>query len=255
MVVPTTAISFFLSCLGLCFCGIRFFKAFQKIGGPRTGNRIGILLSTFFLATALQHGILALGSLWFADNPEALYITFTIDNIVLLLATALGVYLTFYILSPTTSPWPAVTGIFVLGVTVIISTIAVHPLPFINVNGGMEWNIPRWLSVILSYLIFLNIAPLPAIFIPAFLCAKSREVKSTSLVIIILSLLGIMNVSFRFLFPVSLTLDLRTRIFDIILAGIGLVLIVAFLPLPILIGLITKIQGYFGQKKDGGRLS
>lgn len=175
---------------------------------------------------------------------------FTLDHIVLTLATALGVYLTFYILSPTISPWPAVIGTFILGITVAISTIIVHPLPFLDANGGMEWDIPRWLSVILSYLIFLNIVPLLAIFASAFLLAKSREVKTTSLIIIILGLLGIANVFFRFLFPRGLISDLRSRVFDVTLAGIGLVFIALFLPPPILIGLISKIRNYFGKREN-----
>jgi len=81
MVITTTAIAFLLSGLGLVFCGLWFFKAFRKIGGLKSNNQIGILLSGFFLGNSLQHIILAIGGFFFAKNSDALQAILVIDNL------------------------------------------------------------------------------------------------------------------------------------------------------------------------------
>lgn len=229
MTLTTTGVGFLLSSLGLTFCGVRFFRAFQNIGSPGTKSQIGILLSTFFLGTALQHAVLAVAGLFFTGSSEALFVLLVISIFILTLVTALGVYLLLYILFPFVSPWQWVTSTLLFGATIVFFTIAAHPLPFIDSGLGIEWNMPHLLAVILSYLIFLNIGiPIP-IFINAYLLAKSRGVKIISMVIVLLSFLGIINVFIRFLLLENVNTDLRTRIFDVILTIIGLVFIVAFL--------------------------
>src|SRR3989338_11222576 len=157
MTITTTGIAFTLSTIGLVFCGLRFFGAFQKIGGLRSGSRVGILLSVLFFGTAFQHSILALGGLFFSGIPEALYAIFVVDIFVLALITALGVYLAIYILLPNFSPWFATIATFIFGVFVTGLVVIVHPLPFVNTADGIDWNISYWLGVSLYYLLLLNI--------------------------------------------------------------------------------------------------
>lgn len=64
------------------------------------------------------------------------------------------------------------------------------------------------------------------------IAAFGVEVKIVSLVIIVTALLGIVNIFVRFLFPEGSVTPLKTRVFDIILALIGLAFITVFLPPP-----------------------
>lgn len=244
MTITTTAIGFSFSSLGFAFCGIRFFNAFQKVGGSRAGRKIGILLSAFFLSNALQHGLLAIGSLFFAKNSEALYRVVVIDHLLLTIATLIGVYLVFYTIFPSISPWPAVIATSILGITVIGLTGITHPRPFVDLNGGVDWNMSPWLEFFLSYLLFSNIGALLAVFIHSFLQAKSREVKTISLIIVVLALMGLINVFRRFLLSGTMPNFLKTPIHDLTLAVIGLLFIGVFIAPPIVIKLISRIQDH-----------
>jgi hypothetical protein len=239
MVVTTTGIGFSLLALGLAFCGLRFFRAFQKLGDARKGSIIGMLLSTMFLNNALTLGILAAGAFFFSQNSEVLYTLLLLSHFPLGLAAALSAYLAVYINFPSVSPWPATVAASMLGIAVIILTIITHPLPFTNVSGGIEWNMSRLLAMVLSYLTFIPMGAELVIFIPSFLRARSREVKTVSLVIVTLALIGILNMSARFLLPYSVHDSLRTRIFDGMFTVMGLAFISVFLLPPVVVKWIS----------------
>lgn len=242
MMITSTAISFSLFSAGLAFCGIRFFKAFQKIGGSRAGRRIGILLSALFLSFALKFSVLAVGALFFVGKPEIFY-ALVIAHLFLALISVLGIYLVFYILFPSISPWPAVVAGFTLGMVVVALTILIPPRPFIDASGGVDWNLSRQLAIPLSYLLFFDIGTVFVIFTHSFLQTKTRGVKVISLIQMILSLIGIVNVFIRFLFPKGLVPEfLRTRVFDVTLATTGVIFLSIFLLPPIIIGWLSRVK-------------
>ena len=244
MTITTTGIGFSLLALGLAFCGARFFRAFQKIGGARAGNTIGVLLSLMFFSNALTVGILGAAALFFARDSEMLFRFLLASDVPLLLTAVLGVYLIFYILVPSASPWPAVGAVSLLGVAVMILTVITHPRPFMDASGGIDWNTPRILSVLLSYLIFIHIASPLIIFAHSFLHAPSREVKIVSLIQVVLASAGIITIAVRFLLPTNPVFDLvRTRASDVIFAGIGLTMIAVFTLPPILVRKSARMHG------------
>lgn len=243
MTITTTAISFFLSSLGSAFCGIYFFKAFQKIGTSETGKKIGILLSGIFLCFAIQLGTLAIGALFFIGKPGMFY-ALLIAHFLLVLVAIVGVYLFFYILFPLISPWPSIMGAFILGAIVIILLIMTDPHPLIDAGGGVDWNFSRLFSVFLSYLLFLDLGIVLTLFAHSFLQAKSRDVKIVSLIQVVLSGIGIVNIFMRFLLPKNSRISelLRTQIFDVTLAMIGIIFIAAFFLSPIMIKKLFKMR-------------
>lgn len=245
MTLTTTAIGFLFLSLGLAFCGLRFFRAFQKIGGQRAGRKIGILLSSMFFSNAVTVGMLGIGALFFGQNPEILYRILVISHFPLVLVGILGVYLVFHILFPSVSPWPAMTLVFILGIAVIIITIVTHPRPSIDASGGIDFNSSRLLSVLLSYLLFIGIGSFFAIFSHSFLRAKSREVRVVSFVLAAFALMGIINTFVRYLFPESFTPNFyRIRVYDMIHAFIGIVFISVFVLPPIVIKRISRIHDH-----------
>lgn len=243
MTATTTGIGFSLLSMGLIFCGIRFFKAFQKMGGLRAGTRVGILLSTMFISNATAVGILAVGDLFFTRSPKILYGFLLTSHFPLTLTAILAVYSLFYILFPSISPWPAVTGVSILGIIIIILTIVTQPMPFLDTSGGIDLNTSHLLSILLAYLIFIHIgAPLP-VFMQSFLRAKSREVKIISLIMLLLGVIGIINISVRFLISENVTLNfLRIRVSDIGFTAIGITFISVFLLPPVIIEYLSKVK-------------
>ena len=240
MAITTTGIAFSLSAIGLAFCGIRFFEAFQKMGGLRSGNRTGILLSMFYLGLSLQHAILAIGALFFSKFSEALYIFLIVDHVILSIVTALGMYLTFYIFSPKFSPWPATIVIFLFGIFVAGLIAITHPLPFVTATSSVDWNMSYQLNIWAYYLLIINIGLPFIIFSKNFFLAKTKEVKNVSLIIMIIQFLGIINVSILFT-KIFIKNEVKNQIFDIVLVVIGLLFIGAFLLTPVVIGWKAKI--------------
>lgn len=243
MTITITAIGFSLLSIGLAFCGLRFFRAFQKIGGARAGRKIGILLSSMFFSNAVTVGILGVGSFFFAQNPEMFYRFLVVSHFPLAFTGILSAYLVFYIFFPSISPWPATILTFILGIAVIILTIITHPRPFIDAGGGFDFNFSRWLSISLSYLLFIIIGSSFAIFTHAFLQVKSPEVRVVSFILAALALVAIINTSVRYLFPDGAVPNfLLTRIYDLIHAFIGIVFISVFVFPPIVIKWISRVQ-------------
>ncbi|TSC78754.1 MAG: hypothetical protein G01um101433_86 [Parcubacteria group bacterium Gr01-1014_33] len=245
MTITTTAIGFSLSSIGLAFCGIHFFSAFRKIGGLRAGSRIGILLSALHFGFVLVNGTMAIGTLFFATNPQMLYVFLLVANFFLMITAVLGMYLVFYILFPLISPWPGMILAFTLGTALILITIRTHPHPFIDASGGIDLNFSRGLSILLSYLLFIGIGSFFAIFSHSFVRAKSREVRIASFILAALAIIGIMNIFIRFLLPVGIAPDpLRTRVFDMTQTFIGVIFISVFVLPPIILGWLSKTKNH-----------
>jgi len=251
MVITTTGIAFILSSLGLAFCGLHFFKAFKNISTKQDHSRIGFLLSSHLIASASVLGILGLGSLIFAKNPEALYYILLISHFPLIIGASIGIYLIYYIFFPRISPRFTVAIAVLLGITIIASTVITHPLPFLNASGSIDWNMSRWLSVLLSYLVFLQIGSTLYIFYKLIFFAPSRMVRNFSLFIAIFSFFALVNHLIRFTFFAIESADLRTRIYDLVLAFIGISFIIGFLIFPFIRTRISRFsKNHLGEDGD-----
>ncbi len=245
MTLTSTGIAFSISSIGLAFCGIRFYEAFKKMGGSSSGRQTGILLSIFYLSLSLQHAILAIGGLFFANSPETLYVILSIDHILLGLITALGMYLMFYIFFPRLSPWPATYAILILGIFVAWLTVVTHPLPFVTEANNMDWNLSYQLKIWTYLLLVINTGLPFVIFSRNFFFAKTRQVKNISLIIMSIHFLGIINISILFNKILAIN-EVKNEVFNTILIVIGLLFIVAFLIMPLIMKWkIKKIEKQF----------
>lgn len=240
MVITTTGIAFTLSSLGLAFCSIRFFGAFQSIGSETRLNKSGLLLSTYFLLTSMQHGIMASGSLFFANNPEALYATLVFVNLLLTLLAPFAVYLTLYILKPKFNSWALVLSALALGIYATAQTLELHPLPFMTSGHSIDWNTQPSLQIFLNLLLIVSIGT------PIFLFAKilfgnfSKNVRRIFLILTFVHVAGVINVTILFGRWLFGDYDITNRIFDVILIIIGMVFVAVFLIAPLVFGLRKK---------------
>jgi len=245
MVITTTGIAFTLSSIGLIVCSFWFYKAFQKIREERPGGKIGVLMSALFLSIAIQHSILAFGGLFFASNPEALYAILTIDYFLLSIVSAFSVYMLFYIISPKLSPWPPTILTLLIGIILVSLIIEVHPLPFINTENSIDWNMPQSLDSLAYFLLLFNIGSIFIIFSKNFFNTETRYVKIVSLVISVLAFVGIINISLLFT-PLLSSPSQRNLFFDMIMGGVGLIFIVVFVSISFIISHRSK---HFRQEK------
>ena len=71
-----------------------------EINKAKSASNIGLLLSILFIAEALKHGVLGVGSIFLVHNSEGLFICLILANFLLMFVATLGVYLVFYILFP-----------------------------------------------------------------------------------------------------------------------------------------------------------
>jgi len=227
MVVTTTGIAFLLSSIGLAFCGIRFFGAFQRLDPSKSLS--GVLLSAYYLATSTQHGILAISCFVFATNSEALY---AIQVIVLFsdsLLAAFGVFLFFYILLPGYTRKPFVLIVLLFGLFVTYVGVVAHPAPILAANNTINWNNPLPLNILINLLLLISIGALLPIYLKNYFLAETKNSKKIFGGLVLLHFLGMVNVTILFLINYASLDYLRNRIFDIILMSIGLIFLTIFL--------------------------
>lgn len=224
MVITTTAVGFIVLSLGLALCGWMFFKAFRKTAGD---SRVGFLLSAIFLGFSLQNGIVGLGMLFFANNPEILFYTLILSHFLLVLLGILGIYTSYYIFSPKISPLFLIIVEIILGILAIIILVVDHPQPFLTIKRGIDLDSNFLTSFTIFYLLFVSIGSTVYIFTKLLFQSKSRQIRLLSLVLSLLGILGILNIFIRFVVLYSGTVEWRTRIFDIGLGIIGAIFIIA----------------------------
>lgn len=234
MVITTTAVGFLLLAIGKATCGFRFLDTVYKSGEIRRGSKIGIMLGIFFLLFAIDDNIIAFASFYFAEYPALFIILLTISYFFLSAVAALGIYLNFYILFPKTNPWPATIATLIFGLYVVFVSTIYPQHPFLNSKGGIDFDIPRPLAILIFCLLFIAIGSTFSIFARTFVYAKSLDVKVTSAVLAFLASVGVINVGFRFV-VFSITGDVRIQIFDAGVGFIGMSFILASLLLPAII--------------------
>ena len=230
MFIPTTSIAFILLSVTLGFCGVRFFKAFQRNRVLQENSRIGFLLALYFFGFAFQTGIiLGLGTLLFASSSQGLYFIVLSANIFLSFLAVFSVYIAYYIFHPQASPLPVMISVFSLGFFTVALTIAFHPVPFVTPAIGVDWNMPLPLSLSLFYLLLTSIGVQLYIFTNLFLRATTREIKVLSFLVAALALGSMIDAFLRFVLFHTATADFRTRIYDLVNGLIGLGFIVAII--------------------------
>ena len=263
MTFTTTGLAHSLTSLGLIFCAFWFFKAFQHIGGLRSGRPLGILLSLLALGIAFNQSLFALGSLFFVKNPEAFYAIIVVANLVSAITAALGVYLAFYVLLPKFSPWPATIIVLIYGLFVTTLLLITHPQPFITPNGSVDYGISRSVKPFFYYLWLITVGSPFLIFTKNFFSAVSKDVKMVSLIIVLATIFGFINTSVYYFSGIFKFIDdVRVFAYDGTLSIVGILLIMGFLIIPIVRGWIgrsaenTTSQKSDSQKSDvrGGKI-
>jgi len=232
MQITTTAIAFLSLAAGLWICGFWFLKVWRRSENKTpTNKKISLLLTLLFANFGLQNAIMGGGAALFPGNPEALYWSLAISHFFLITAALIAVYTSYYIFSPHLSPLFPMILAGVVGVAMHIGTILDHPLPYITPAGGIEWNMSYWLSVLVFLTLFISIGGNFYIFWNLFRRAKTKEVRNLAFILALAAFLGVVNVFIRLV--ILENESVRTRLFDLLLATIGIIFIGALLIWPL----------------------
>jgi len=208
-------------------------------------------LSVFALGLAFNQSLLGLGSFFFVENPEAFYAIIVTSTLVLAVTAALGVYLTFHVLLPRFSPWPATIIALFYGLFVTTLMLITHPQPFMTASRSVDYGISRSVELIFYYLWLLIVGSPFLIFTKNFFSAVSRDVKIVSFIIMAATFIGLINVSIDFSGFFKITEDVERAAYDLTLSIIGILLIIGFLIIPIVRGWMNRAKNIPSQKPDG----
>jgi len=233
MTITTTGIAFLVSSIGLAFCGIRFFEAFKGVGVVHPSKKTGILLSSFFVVLSLQHGVISLGSLFFGYSSYGLLLVNVVDVLVLTVAASLGVYIMFYIIFPSISPWSSVFSILLFGLFVAVLMFFSGSEPFINSAGNIDWDFSKVSAFGFLYLLLVSLIAPIVIFGKNYLISSNMKVKTISSILVFVHILGIINVSLLMGKYVSISENTEIFFFDKMLFFIGVVFVLTFFVQPI----------------------
>ncbi|MEK7187550.1 MAG: hypothetical protein AAB691_01725 [Patescibacteria group bacterium] len=230
MVVTTTAIAFIVLSAGLGFCGWWFLRAFRKSGGLKNNQKIGFLLSLFFLGFSLHSFVVGLSGLFFPYS-EIYFSLLVFTHSLLGLLALLGVSMIYHIFLPKSSVYSALLPVFFLGVLTIFITVLIHPEPTITGGNSLDFNLGPILSFCVWILSLISIGMPLIVFSRLFLFSKDVELKILSLLISVLAFLGIFNVSIQLLKFLDISENVRSKMFDagISLVGVGFVIFLASL--------------------------
>lgn len=241
MTITTTAMGFSLLSLGLGFCGLRFFHAFQKMAAARHGRRTSILLYLFLFNFALVTGMLGLGSLFFAEKQKIFSAIILTSNFFLTSTAVLGMYLVFYIFLPTVSPWFGTIPAFLSGAILIALSFLSSPQPFVTETRVVDLDLSRGASIALAYTLFFSIGSIFVIFSRLARDAKTFEVRMISWIMAVSAFAGIMNAFIRYLLPERIgTNFLSAGLYDTVHIVSGLIFIVLFTLTSLVLGRIKK---------------
>lgn len=247
MVITSTAVAFMLLSLGLAVIGWRFLKSFRRAGSSKIGSKTGLWLSLCFAATAMHNGTLGLGALFFATDPEALYIITIIAHIFLTLLAVIGIYTAYYIFLPHVSPKFSIAITVMISILGLVTAIHAHSQPFLTPQKGIDWNMNFSFALTTFYLLLIGLGVFFYIFTRLYLEAATREVKLLSLVVSSSALIGVVISFIRLVLFNKAPPSVRTSTLDTGIGVIGTIFIVAFIVIPVVRG---WIKGRVSNKKS-----
>jgi len=232
MVVTTTAIAFIALSLGLGFCGLWFFRVFQKSSKQKKPHT-GFLISMCFFASALHNSILGFGFLLFAKNSANLYTISIIAHIFLTFFALISLYTVYYIFLPGASPRFAISLVIIISFIGLIYAFAGGQQPFLTQQQSIDWNMNLPFALSTFYLLLISLSVFFYIFMRLFRGTESQGMKLLSSVIMGSAIVGIVNVFVRLILFYNAPTSLRTNVLDTGISIMGAIFVVGFIVVPI----------------------
>lgn len=99
---------------------------------------------------------------------------------------------------------------------------------------------PHRLKLLWYIILLVGIGAPFLVFVKNFFLAQSRNVKNISLLLMAIHFAGMVNVSIIFSDFLTGIREIRSKVFDVVLAVIGIAFIFAFLIVPFVAGWISK---------------
>lgn len=234
---------------GLAVCGAWFLHAFKKSGGLKSDRKTGLLIGLLFSTLGIQNGIMGVGALVFARDPQGIFFSLLISHFFLAIGAMLGVYTAYYIFSPNLRPHLAIIVTALLGILCITLTITTPPQPFITTQNGIDLNMNTRLSVSIFYLLLIAIGSTFFIFSQLYRRIEKGSVKNLSLFLSIFAVIGITNIFVRLVLLRNTDPGNRTRFFDLFLEIIGIGFIGFLVIFPLYRNLLFRLKRLRSKKE------
>lgn len=222
MTFSYTGVAYLLSFLGIGLLSYRFFQYWQR--EKTTTSRLFFYFALFF---ALFTFTTAIPSLFFSQDTHILRWVVILAATIQIFPLSIVGYLIIYLRFPRISPWLGFATIFLLGLGSAIFTIIIPFQPYLEVGGGINWDIPPIVNYIRSVIFSVTFLPLFFILIQQTKASREPFVKARALGLGIG--IGFGAIAGLFDFFLEPTFNLPAISSDIAMAAISIIVIMTIL--------------------------
>jgi len=204
MAFSYTGLAYLLGFFAIGLLTYRFFQYWQ-----REKTTTSKLFFYFTGALALFMLITAVGGLFFARNTLILRWVVILAAFVQGIAFAVIAYLILYLKVPRISPWIGFTTLFLLGLATTILTALTPFYPYLELNGGINWDVQHnqpLVDIFRFFLFLITFIPLIVILIQQMKTSENPTVKARVFGISLALFFGILIGLFDFLLETVLKL-------------------------------------------------
>ncbi len=217
-----TGISYLLLSLGLMSFSWTFCNSWRK-----TKEGIAAFLSLILSIFATMCLLVAIGGVFFADNPAFLGIIIVVTSFLLTITSAVAAYLSFFFLSAKLSPWIGFFAILFWGLFVSFMTMFAEPRPFIEMGGALNWDLSFPINIFRFSLYLLTFPFLAFIFFRQSRISQNRDIRLKAVALVVVLVIGFLAVLTDFVLEPFLGVPAVTS--DIIIGVLGVGILVCFL--------------------------
>ena len=181
-----TGLSFLFGAVSIGMLVFRFFQYWRE--EKNTTSKLFFWFTAMFPIFML---LVAVGSLFFADNAQILKLTVVLATLFQGIACSIIGYMIIYIKFPSVSPWWGAIPIFLLGMFATFSSIFLSYSPRLEPDGGINWDIPLSLGITRSILFLITFLPLILILIQQIRGSSDAFVRTKAFGLSIVLIFGI----------------------------------------------------------------
>jgi hypothetical protein len=190
-----TGLAYLLGFLALSLLTFRFFQYWRQ-----ERNKISKIFFLITVVFSLFMLVVAVGGLFFSNNPSVLKMVEIVSVFIQSFAFALVSYLIIYIKFPQVSPWSGFFIFLLLGfLATFLNTITPFQ-PYLEESGGINWDVQPAPTIVKTILFLSTLLPMVWITYGQFKNAKDKASKIKSFGILLFFVYGTLITIFDFFF-------------------------------------------------------
>jgi hypothetical protein len=227
MAFSYTGLAYLIGFFALGLLSYRFFQYWQK--ERTTTAKLFFYFTSVFTLMML---ITAIAGLFFVLNNQILkiliFLTVFTQNIGLSICGSLIIHLKF----PRISPWWGFLIVFFLGLVAFVLSISIPFSPYLEENGGVDWDVPPLLGMLRFFIFLITFLPLTVIFIQQIRTSKEPLIKKRALGLSLVLVFGIVAALSDFFLETILKLNTISSDIAMIIVGLVALIVIFFTQKP-----------------------